>query len=58
MRTDEQTDGHDESDSRFSKFCERAKKLQPLICVMDAVNFLQMAPKSVVYFVLEVLCRH
>ena len=25
MRTDEQTDGHDEANSRFSQFCERAE---------------------------------
>jgi len=24
MRTDRRTDGHDEANSRFSKFCERA----------------------------------
>jgi hypothetical protein len=46
MRNDGQTDGHNESDL---KFFERAKILQYLICVIDAVYFLKMAPKSVVY---------
>ena len=55
MRIDGQTDGHDESDSRFSKFCERAKKLQCLICV---INFLQIALKFVVCLVLEEMCPH
>jgi len=29
MRTDGQTDRHDEDNGRFSQFCERAKKMQP-----------------------------
>jgi len=33
MRTDGQTDRHDKDNSRFSQFCERAKKIASTVAV-------------------------
>jgi len=36
MRTDEQTDRHDEANSRFSQFCERAQKKKTFYIIGNA----------------------
>ena len=54
MRTDGQTDRHDEANSRFSKFCKRAYKLEPPtarhisnnITILDAFSKLRQATIS------------
>jgi uncharacterized membrane protein YqhA len=56
MRIDGQTDTTNVS--RFPNFANMPKKLQCLICVIDAVHFLQVALKFVVYLVLEELCAY
>jgi len=40
MQTDEKTDRHDEANSRFSQFCERALKLNDVImCAVTTAPF-------------------
>jgi len=40
MRTDEQTDMHDEANSRFSQLCERANKVNIKIFYIPIILFL------------------
>jgi len=53
MRTDAQSNGHDEANSRFSQFCESAYKLIPALTALSRTGRLSLTVKITdrIYFI-------